>query len=191
MQNWAEQESGLMAMNALSASLEDYLEAIFHLISEKKVARVKDISKRLKVNYSSVTGALHSLAKSKLVNYTPYESITLTPRGKSIARDVIKRHEALRDFLTKVLLVDDELADETACKMEHAITGEVIKRFVHFMEFVEKCPRSGADWLKGFENYCSNTCYSTRECKLCLSLCLEEVKRKEAVENIISGDSEA
>ena len=54
---------------SLSASLEDYLEAIFHIVSEKRVARAKDISKRMHVNRSSVTGAMHSLAKKKLVNY--------------------------------------------------------------------------------------------------------------------------
>jgi DtxR family Mn-dependent transcriptional regulator len=40
----------------LSASLEDYLEAIFHIVAEKQAARVKDIAKRLSVNNSSVTG---------------------------------------------------------------------------------------------------------------------------------------
>ena len=47
----------------LSASMEDYLEAIFHIVSEKQAARAKDIAKRLKVNNSSVTGALRSLAE--------------------------------------------------------------------------------------------------------------------------------
>ena len=48
--------SGLMSMTPyepLSASLEDYLEAIFHVVADKGAARAKDISKRLKVNSSS------------------------------------------------------------------------------------------------------------------------------------------
>ncbi|HON46229.1 MAG TPA: DtxR family transcriptional regulator, partial [Kiritimatiellia bacterium] len=40
---------------ALSVSIEDYLEAIFHLVRENTVARSKDIAERLKVNRSSVT----------------------------------------------------------------------------------------------------------------------------------------
>ena len=46
----------------LSQSLEDYLEAIFHLIQENRVARVKDVAARLSVQMPSVTGALRSLS---------------------------------------------------------------------------------------------------------------------------------
>ena len=74
----------------LSASLEDYLEAIFHLVAEEQVARARDIAKRLKVGQSSVTGALHALAEKGLVNYAPYEVITLTHKGEAAAREVVR-----------------------------------------------------------------------------------------------------
>ena len=62
----------------LSSNMEDYLEAIYHISSKKQAARAKDISDRLKVNKSSVTGALRSLSEKGLVNYAPYDLITLT-----------------------------------------------------------------------------------------------------------------
>ena len=139
-----------MSVEILSASLEDYLEAIYHLIAEKRAARVKDISKRLKVNYSSVTGALKALSERKLVHYTPYELVTLTRKGEVLAKDVIRRHEVLRDFFTKVLAVEEKHADEAACKMEHAVSPKILERFVEFVEFVETCPRGGNKWIKGF-----------------------------------------
>ena len=55
----------------LSVSIENYLEAIFILIREHAVARSKDISKRLKVNRSSVTGMLQTCG-SGLANYERY-----------------------------------------------------------------------------------------------------------------------
>ena len=67
---------------ALSSNMEDYLEAIFHISSEKQAARAKDIADRLKVNKSSVTGALRSLSEKGYVNYAPYDIITLTGKGK-------------------------------------------------------------------------------------------------------------
>ena len=57
------------SVQALSASLEDYLEAIFHIVAEKKVARAKEIAEALQVSRPSVTGALHALAERGLVNY--------------------------------------------------------------------------------------------------------------------------
>ena len=82
----------------LSASLEDYLEVIFHLEQSNRVARAKDIADQMNVQRASVTGALKSLAGRGLVNYSPYSYITLTPAGRNIARDVIQRHEVLKDF---------------------------------------------------------------------------------------------
>jgi DtxR family Mn-dependent transcriptional regulator len=138
----------------LSSSLEDYLEAIFHIESEKQAARVKDISRILKVNMSSVTGALRSLAEKKLINYSPYEVITLTKKGKKIAQDVILRHQSIRDFFVKVLHVEEKLADEGACRMEHEIPGEILKRLIKFVKYVETCPHVSTEWLKESEYRC-------------------------------------
>ncbi|MCP4901473.1 MAG: metal-dependent transcriptional regulator, partial [bacterium] len=135
---------------ALSASLEDYLEAIFHIVREKQAARPKDISKRLKVGNSSVTGALKALAARDLVHYAPYDLVTLTSAGEEAARDVVHRHESLREFFIKVLAADPGLAEEAACRMEHAIPAELVTRFVRFVEFVEMCPKGGSGLLEGF-----------------------------------------
>ncbi len=64
----------------LSASLEDYLEAIFHIEQEKHAARAKDITERLQVSGASVTAALRTLAEKKLINYAPYDLITHNSR---------------------------------------------------------------------------------------------------------------
>jgi len=138
----------------LSASLEDYLEVIFHLEEDKQAARTRDISRRLKVNVSSVTGALQALSQKELVNYSPYEVVTLTEKGKQVARDVVRRHRALRDFFIKVLAVEENVADAGACKMEHAIPRLILERFIEFVEFVEKSPEQGARCIQEFKNYC-------------------------------------
>lgn len=167
------------ASEELSASLEDYLEAIFWIIKEKQAARAKDIADRLNVARSSVTGALRALAERELVNYTPYDLITLTDRGRAAAEDVARRHEVLRDFLIKVLSVDAKEADETACKMEHTIPEKIIERFVEFAEFVERCPRAGANWLKGFGYYCNDDEQAER-CEQCLQRTLDDFRKKSA-----------
>ena len=139
------------ANNKLSASLEDYLEAIFRIVQEKSAARAKDIGKRLKVSRSSVTGALHALAERELINYAPYDVITLTDKGRVIAEKIIQRHEALRDFFMNVLLIDREDADAAACKMEHAIPEPVFRRLTKFATYVEQCPHFAGDWLDDFD----------------------------------------
>ncbi len=82
----------------LSASLEDYLEAIFWIAESKGAARAKDIAERLCVKASSVTGALQALKEKKYVNYAPYDVITLTSKGMEVAKKVVRRHQILSDF---------------------------------------------------------------------------------------------
>ena len=85
-------------LELLSSNMEDYLEAIFHISQKKQAARAKDIADRLKVNKSSVTGALRSLSEKGLVNYAPYDIITLTTKGKRLAIEIVRRHDALKEF---------------------------------------------------------------------------------------------
>ena len=163
---------------AVSASLEDYLEAIFHIVAQKHAARPKDISKRLNVNNSSVTGALKLLSEKGLVNYAPYDLVTLTGKGQELAKDVVRRHESLRDFFEKVLAIDPSAAEEAACRMEHAVPREIVERFIAFTEFVETCPRGGSKWIAGFGYHC-NTGEGHANCERCITQCLEEVRKKE------------
>jgi DtxR family Mn-dependent transcriptional regulator len=161
----------------LSASLEDYIEAIFHIIAEKKVARGKDISTRLAVSGASVTEALRALSKRGLINYAPYEVITLTSQGREIAEDVIRRHTSLKQFFTDVLAIDESLAEEAACKIEHTAPPQIIRRMVDFIKFLEVCPRGGKDLIAGFANYCQQG--RTRDnCASCVSHCLDGYPEK-------------
>lgn len=160
----------------LSASLEDYLETIFHVVAEKQAARAKDIAKRLNVNNSSVTGALRSLSEKGYINYAPYDLITLTAKGTELARDVVRRHEALKDFFTKILQIPENEAEDAACKMEHAISPTILDRLIQFVEFVDICPRGGAEWLKGFSRHCERA--KAGGCESCLSNCVNEIREK-------------
>lgn len=156
----------------LSASLEDYIEAIYHLVSSRESARVTDIAKRLSVRNASVTGALHSLAERGLVNYSPYDEVTLTARGRKAARDVVYRHQTLRDFMLRVLSIDEQEADDAACRMEHAVPAHVLQRLADFAEFVETCPRAGEDWIERFRRIEVDGIASS-DCAACVEKCCQ------------------
>jgi len=172
-----QEEREMILTDTLTASLEDYLEAIFQIIAEKQAVRPKDIARRLKVSNASVTGALRSLAEKKLINYAPYDVISLTTDGKTAARDVIRRHEVLRDFFVKVLAVEETNADQAACQMEHSIPRDILERFIQFAEFIEVCPRGGSKWIAGFSHHCDQG--DTEEnCEKCISITLDEFRKR-------------
>ncbi len=162
----------------LSASMEDYLEAIFHIVASKQAARAKDIAKHLDVNNSSVTGALRVLSEKGYINYAPYDLITLTEKGNKLAKDIVRRHEVLRDFFVKLLAIDEDEAEETACKMEHVVSHNILDRMIRFVEFVEICPRGGDEWIKGFQKFC-NQGTTFPNCGTSITMCLEDLEKRQ------------
>jgi len=118
----------------LSASLEDYLEAILQLERSFRVARVSEIAVQLDVSRPSVTGALKLLAVRGLVSHAPYGHVTLTEEGTRIAREVERRHLLIRDFLIQVLALPEDKAETSACRLEHVLEPEVLEHFVAYSE---------------------------------------------------------
>jgi len=163
----------------LSPEMEDYLEAIADLIGSAGAARVTDIAARLSVRKPSVSLALKSLAEKGLVNHVPYRTPTLTKAGKVAAARVRQRHDTLKRFLTDVLFVEDELADANACRLEHAVDREVLTHLTNFMDFVERCPRGGAAWIKGFEYRCDPDSEGPK-CQRCIEAALAESRDEDA-----------
>ena len=129
--------------NQLSESLEDYLEAILELQTKNTVARSKDIALKMDIKRGSVTGMLKKLAARELINYEPYGYVTLTPLGKKIAKEIEGRHIMLKDFLFRLLGVDEKSANDTACRMEHAMDKDLFKKFKQFIATIDACPNCG------------------------------------------------
>ena len=154
-------------MKNLSSSLEDYLEAIFFIAEDKGAARPKDIADRLSVKAASVTGALKHLAEKQLINYAPYDVVTLTAAGKRVARAIAKKHNALLGFFSDVLDIPRDEVEDFACKMEHIIPDHILERFVEFAEFVNKCPNRGAIWREGSHGYFCQTRGVDPQCEKC------------------------
>jgi DtxR family Mn-dependent transcriptional regulator len=120
----------------LSASLEDYLEAILTVERVSRVARVSEIAEQLGVSRPSVTGALKGLSARGLVSHAPYGHVTLTREGREIAKDVERRHVLIRDFLTGVLALPLDKAESTACKLEHVLEPDVLAHFAAYSQSV-------------------------------------------------------
>ncbi|MGA7879176.1 MAG: metal-dependent transcriptional regulator [Desulfoferrobacter sp.] len=164
---------------SLSASLEDYLEVIFHLEESNRVARAKDIADQMNVQRASVTGALKALAGRGLINYSPYSYITLTTTGRKVARGIIHRHNTLLEFFVTALQLTPEEAEANACRIEHSIDLVAVDRLVRFLEFIKTCPRTGIDWFDAFARYCQRG-VQTSNCEDCVQLCLQRVASTDA-----------
>ena len=130
---------------------EDYLEAIYTVQKRKGYAKVKDISIILGVGAPSVTEMFKKLSDEKLVNYEKYSGVTLTSRGKKIAIETRDKHNTIREFLL-ILGIDEDIADEDACRIEHAVNPETMARLTNFVSFVKQT-KDSPRWLDHFNYY--------------------------------------
>jgi len=119
---------------ALSASLEDYLEAIFEIDKTKKNVRVKDVARKLGVTMPSVNGALKNLEAKGLITHEKYEYIELTRLGVQQASRVASRHKMIFFFLRDILNVDEKTAQMDACKIEHVLSRNTVNKMTAYIE---------------------------------------------------------
>mgnify|MGYP003310512237 CR=1 FL=1 len=74
----------------LSASLEDYLEAIAELCAHEGHAHSKEIAEKLSVKMPSVTEALRQLVDMGYIIYNTHYPVQLTSAGRAVAEEIVK-----------------------------------------------------------------------------------------------------
>ena len=60
--------------------------------------------------------------------------VTLTKAGYEYAQSVFKRHRYLTAFLSQAVGIPEEVAEDEACLMEHAISDESFEKWVAYIE---------------------------------------------------------
>lgn len=123
----------------VTASIEEYLEAIYRLIEKKEEVTTANISRVLKVAPASVTEMLQRLEKEGYIEYEPYGDIVLTKKGKLMGKKMVRRHRILENFL-EILGLQKHRIHKEACKLEHAISDEVEKAIDKNIGYPEKSP---------------------------------------------------
>jgi len=126
-----------MTNHALDSGLEDCLQTILCIVSEKETVWRKDLAARMKKGCSSLACALRKLQEQGLIECEPRRPIRLTDRGRVMAESVARRHESLRGFFARVLSLEEGLADDAVLKIERALPRDILHRFQSFVEIVE------------------------------------------------------
>lgn len=108
---------------SINESAENYLETIFILSQKLPVVRAVDIANELGFKKSSVSAAMKNLREHQHITVADTGYIYLTESGSAIAEMIYERHEVLSYWL-KQLGVEEHIALEDACKIEHVISKE-------------------------------------------------------------------
>ncbi len=127
----------------LTARDEDYLETIYRLSKTSDTVGVTEVAKARKVTVPTARTAVARLAKNGLVRQQHYGKIILQPAGRKMGESIFAVHQVLRRFLADALLIEPQVAEQEACRMEHGLSKTTLRRLSLFLEAITNC--SGGD----------------------------------------------
>ena len=107
----------------IHASAENYLETIYMLHKSKGMVRSIDIANELDYSKPSISVAMKNLRENGYIEVDKDGHITLLNKGLEIAERMYERHTVISKFLVN-LGVEETVATEDACKIEHVISDE-------------------------------------------------------------------
>ncbi len=114
-------------------SEEMYLETILILKNRNSSVRSIDIATELDYSRPSVSRAVNLLQKNGYINIARGGEITFTDAGIKKATDIYNRHRIIKEVLVKIG-AKEEVAEENACRFEHAISDELLESMKNFLE---------------------------------------------------------
>lgn len=102
-----------------SLTEENYLKAIFHLVSEKNTFGVNELSKILHIKMPSVNSMMKKFAQKNWIIYESYKPIILTDLGRKEAALIVRKHRLTEMFLVEKMGFGWEEVHEIAEQLEH------------------------------------------------------------------------
>jgi DtxR family Mn-dependent transcriptional regulator len=141
-------------VNRLSATEETYIETIDALTKKYGYTGVSEIARALNVTPPSVSGMLKKLSAMGFIAHTPYCPVTLTSKGRDLA-DFLKRQEIALQHFFELLGIDEQVAKEDACKIEHILHEMTLERLARYVEFIENTYHSD-NCITCFKSYLKN-----------------------------------
>jgi DtxR family transcriptional regulator, Mn-dependent transcriptional regulator len=112
----------------LTASVEDYLKAVYDLERAGEPAATTDLASRLGVTPASVTGMVRRLADQRLLTHQRYRGVRLTTEGRHAALRTIRRHRVIEAYLERALGYRWDEVHAEAERLEHAASDAIVDR---------------------------------------------------------------
>lgn len=125
----------------VSQAEENYLKSVF-AISEKegKSATTNAIAAAMQTTAASVTDMLKRLADKNLIAYEKYRGVLLTPAGRRIATELIRKHRLWEVFLLEKLGFAWDEVHELAEQLEHVQGDALVDRLDAYLGYPKYDP---------------------------------------------------
>jgi DtxR family Mn-dependent transcriptional regulator len=131
---------GISTMATTTATIEDYLQAIYSLEGEGETVISARLSRRMRVTPPTGWATVRRMVRDGLVELDDRKVINLTPKGHELAEDITRRHRLAERFLVDVMGLGWAEAHEEAHIFEHAITPRLEGKILSMAGNPKTCP---------------------------------------------------
>ncbi len=115
---------------------EDYIKNIYYLEDDKRgLVTTNSIAETMNIKASSVSDMIQRLLAKGMVNYKKYQGVTLTPKGRQLALDLIKKHRLWETFLSVKLNFSWEEVHDLAEQLEHIQSEKLTNKLNSFLDY--------------------------------------------------------
>ncbi|GAA4295278.1 metal-dependent transcriptional regulator [Aestuariibaculum suncheonense] len=115
---------------------ENYIKSIYQLGRYGTLTvSTNSIAEALETKASSVTDMVKKLAEKGYANYKRYQGVSLTPQGKKIAADVVRKHRLWEAFLVEKLNFTWDEVHDIAEQLEHIKSEKLINELDKLLDY--------------------------------------------------------
>ena len=126
--------------NHTTASVQDYLAAIYDLGGSDKPVIGARLAKHMGISAPAVTESIQRMTRGGYVKVGRGKELNLTTKGRQIAEVMARRHRLLERWLTDTLGLNWTDAHEEAHRLEHALSPRVEDRLAEMLGMPTTCP---------------------------------------------------
>ncbi len=121
---------------------EDYLKALFHLLTENEEGKVgtNQLAEYMGISPASVSGMLKKMKTKDLVASERYGKLDLSEEGKAIAVQLIRKHRLWETFLYTHMNFSWDEVHEVAEQLEHIKSTKLTTELDKFLGFPKRDP---------------------------------------------------
>lgn len=119
---------------------EEYLEAIYNMTMEGDPVIGARLAEKFRVARPTVTETIRRLVTDGYVVQREDKSIALTPQGRELTEQVLRRHRLAERMLFDLVGMDWISAHEQAHTLEHGMTDELARQISERLGHPLTCP---------------------------------------------------
>ena len=114
-----------------TTTVENYLKRIYLAQQDAPpdaLVAMGDLAAAVGVTPGTATTMVKSLEETHLLCYTPRGGVRLTDAGERLARQVLRRHRLIEQFLVEIVGLDWSEVHDEAEELEHAVSDKLMER---------------------------------------------------------------